>query len=131
MRRPKRPAPLVDAWFDLLPPAQQPLARLLHGMVLDAAPQLVPAVRWGTLVYLGVGSALLTLAPQRTHLRLHVAQGAALAARFPELEGASPTARWLRLGYDDPVDRDLLRDLVHAAAALDTRPSRGPQGDVP
>lgn len=127
MRRPKRPAPLVEAWFDLLPAAQQPLARLLHGLVLDAAPQLVPAVRWGTLVYLGAGNALLTLAPQRTHLRLLLAQGAAVAARYPELEGASPTARWLRLGYDDPVDRDLLRELVRAAVALDT-PPRDPGG---
>ncbi|HMM84222.1 MAG: DUF1801 domain-containing protein [Gammaproteobacteria bacterium] len=128
MRRPKRAAPLVDAWFDLLPAAQQPLARLLHGLVLDAAPQLVPAVRWGTLAYLGTDAALMTLAPQRGHLRLHLAQGATLAARFPELEGPSPTARWLRIGYDDPVDRDLLRELVRAAVALDASP-RDPQGD--
>ncbi len=118
MRRPLRPAPLVDAWFDLLPPPQQPLARLLHALVLGSAPQLVPAVRWGTLAYLLGDAPLLTLAPQRTYMHLQVMHGAALAPRFPELDGSARTQRFLRLRYSQPVDRDLVHELVLAAVRL-------------
>jgi hypothetical protein len=115
MRRSLRPSPLVDAWFDLLPAPQQPLLRRLHGLVLDAEPALVPAVKWGSLGYADAGRPVLLLVPQRHQAQLQVVHGAALAHRFPELGGEGRTTRMLRLRYTHPIDDDLVRDLVHAA----------------
>jgi hypothetical protein len=116
MRRPSRPTPLVEAWFDLLPPGQQPLARQIHRLVLGAAAQLLPAVRWGSLTYRDEHGPVLTIVPLRHHLQLQVVQGAALAAGFPELEGAARGMRHLDLPYRRPLDTPRLEALVAAAA---------------
>jgi hypothetical protein len=114
--------PLVEAWFDLLPPGQQALARELHGMILALAPDLDQSVRSGHLVYGVERQHVLALAPHRQHLHLQIFAGSALATRFPALEGSGPGLRQLRLRYAQPVDVDGVGALV--AAAVRAAPAR-------
>jgi hypothetical protein len=124
--------PLVEAWFDLLPAGQQPLARELHAAILALAPGLDQTVRSGHLVYGIERQHVLALAPHRQHLHLQVFAGSALAVRFPALEGAGPGLRQLRLRYAQPVDMDMVRAIVAAAAqSAPVRRSGPPPGREP
>lgn len=127
MRRPLRTSPLVDAWFDLLPPVQQPLSRALHKLLLELGPQLMPAVKWGTMGYMQDESMVIALAPHRVNMQLQIAQGAQLQLRFPELEGTARMQRHLRLRWTKPMDEELVRDLVKATLALPPPRERPPR----
>jgi len=124
--------PLVEAWFDLLPAGQQPLARELHLAILALAPGLDQTVRSGHLIYGIERQHVLALAPHRQHLHLQVFAGSALVARFPMLEGTGPGLRQLRLRYAQPVDMALVHAIVAAAAqAAPARRSGSPPGREP
>lgn len=110
--------PLVEAWFDLLPPGQQPLARELHTQVLALAPDLDQSVRAGHLIFGVERQHVLALAPHRQFLHLQVFAGAALARSFPMLEGSGPGLRQLRLRYAQPFDVDLVAAIVAAAVKM-------------
>lgn len=123
--------PLVEAWFDLLPAGQQPLARELHAVILALAPGLDQTVRSGHLVYGVDRQHVLALAPHRQYLHLQVFAGSTLAARFPALEGSGPGLRQLRLRYAQPVDLNLVHAVVTAAAhTAPARRSGPPPGRV-
>ena len=115
MRGVVKSAALVETWFDMLPAPQRSLARELHELVQRAAPQLTSTVKWGNLVLVHRGASALAIAPHRSHLDLQVFEAAALAARFPRLEGVGPRVRHLRLAYNEPLDVPLLRALVAAS----------------
>jgi hypothetical protein len=133
MRKLLRSAALVEAWFDLLPPQQQPLVRAVHALVLGRQPTLVPSVKWGTLGYALDDVPLMELAPHRINLQLQVLQGAALQRQFPELEGQARSQRHVRLRYSRPLaDAQLLTELVDAVvrqARLTPGGRRGPPRD--
>jgi hypothetical protein len=120
MRGHRQHAALVDSWFELLPAGQQPGARALHAVVRDAAPQLELTVRGGGLVYALNGLHVMALAPFHSHLHLQVFRGAALAARFPELEGSSKGLRQLRIRHGQQFDALLVEAIVKAAVAEST-----------
>lgn len=115
MRGTLRSAALVEAWFDMLPPDQVPLTRALQRAVLDAAPQLGQAVKWGNLVFTLGGAHLLAIMTHKTHANLQVFHGAQLASRFPQLEGSGKGLRHLKCRYGDEVDADVVRALVLAS----------------
>lgn len=115
MRSPLVTPAVVDAWLDTLRPEQQPLARALRRVVLDAAPALVPVVKWGNLVFTLRGRHALAVVIHKDHAQLQVFNGAALAAKHPGLEGAGRDARHLKLGYVEGLDEARIRELARDA----------------
>ncbi len=117
MRTMLRSGALIEAWFDSLAPAQAELARHLREVVLDAEPGLVPAVKWGNLVFSLQRDHLLAIVAYRDHLNLQVFNGARLLARHPGLSGSGKGLRHLRLALGAPLPGDRVRRLVADAAA--------------
>ncbi|MEF7613675.1 DUF1801 domain-containing protein [Aquincola sp. MAHUQ-54] len=118
MRHLVRSAALIEAWFDMLPPQHQPAARRLQALVLAASPSLGQAVKWGNLIFTVNHFHALAIAPYKTHLHLQVFRGAALMHRFPMLEGTGRGLRHLKWRYSQPLDEELIADLVLATVAL-------------
>ena len=117
MRSIVRTGPLIAAWFDTLREDQRSVAQALRDAVLDAAPALEPAVKWGNLVFSHLGGHALAIVIHKDHARLQVFNGARLSERFPMLEGSGPGVRYLRLRYHQPVDGALVTALTRAVVA--------------
>lgn len=115
MRSVVKSAALVEAWFDMLPAVQRPLARELQAAILAAAPQLMSAVKWGNLLFQQRGTNAVAIAPHRSHIHLQFFDGLALAERFPRLEGTGSRVRHLRCSYGEPLDAALVSEMVRAA----------------
>ncbi len=121
MRRLSNSAALVDNWFDMLPPHQQATVRALHGAVLDAAPQLVPSVKWGNLAYLDGAAQILSISTHKTHAQLQAARvlSAMLPPHGPGDEAAEhPLARPLKCRYSQGVDEGQVARVVGACMQL-------------
>lgn len=118
MRHLMRSAALIDAWFDMLPPVQRGAAQRLHDLVRAAGPELVREVKWGNLLFTHSGTHALAIAPHKTHVHLQVFRGFALAEQFPELEGSGKTPRHLKWRYSQPIDEELVSDVVRATVVL-------------
>jgi uncharacterized protein YdhG (YjbR/CyaY superfamily) len=118
MRHLVRPGALVATYFDSLAPSQVATARALQQAVLGAAPQLEQAVKWGNLTFVTEGRNLLAIVTHKAHAHLQVFNGALLTTRFPELEGVGKGIRHIKVRYSQPVDVDLVHDLVLASVAL-------------
>jgi hypothetical protein len=121
MRRLSNSAALVDNWFDMLPPHQQATVRALHGTVLDAAPQLVPSVKWGNLAYLDGAAQILSISTHKTHAQLQAARVlcAMLPPHGPGEEAAEhPLARPLKCRYSQQVDEGQVARVVRACMEL-------------
>lgn len=118
MRIPVRPAALVAAYFDNLLPQERATAQALQRTVLEAAPGLEQAVKWGNLVFTQAGQHVLAIVTHKTHANLQFFHGAALAPQFPQLEGSGKGVRHLKCRYRQPVDDALVKALVRAALDL-------------
>ncbi len=118
MRSPLLSRAVVDAWFDTLRPHQRPAAQALRQSVLAAAPALSQAVKWGNLVFLHHGRHALAIVVHREQAHLQVFAGAALAERYPMLEGGGRDVRHLKVSYETPFDAGLVRRLVQDAVAV-------------
>jgi len=127
MRSILRPAALIETWFDTLRPDQQELARLLRDLVHAAAPELASSVKWGNLMFTHEGTHAVAIVMHKDHANLQVFNGAALADRFPDLEGTGRGVRHLRFRYRYPVDEELLREVVQACVEqMELVPRTGP-----
>ncbi|MBP6901385.1 MAG: DUF1801 domain-containing protein [Burkholderiaceae bacterium] len=107
------PDRLFESWLEMMPPRQAATLLGLHRLVLSAGPGLVPSIKWGNLVYLYNGRALLSLTPYRqaTHLALVQVPG---PRRPPPRPVRGPDPRVLRFRHGsvadgDPVLLDALR----------------------
>jgi len=118
MRSLLRPAAIVEAWFDMLPPAHAPTIRRLRDAVLEAGPELQQVVKWGNLVFVHHGAHAFAIVPHKAHAQLQVFRGALMALEFPELEGTGKGPRHLRVRYGHPLDEDLLREIVRTGLGL-------------
>jgi hypothetical protein len=130
MRSILRPAALIETWFDTLRPEQQELARALRDLVLAASPALVSSVKWGNLMFTYEGTHAVAIVMHRDHANLQIFNGAALAERFPELEGAGKGVRHLRFRLRYPIDEELVREVVQACVELMERSPRTGPGDL-
>ena len=127
MRSILRPAALIETWFDTLRPDQQELARLLRDLVQASAPELVCSVKWGNLMFTYQGTHAVAIVMHKDHANLQIFNGAALAERFPELEGTGKGVRHLRFRYRYPVDEELVREAVQSCVELmELSPRTGP-----
>ena len=118
MRGTVRPNALVAAYFDTLGPDQRETAQALQRAVLEAAPDLNQAVKWGNLVFMADRQNLLAIVAHKGHANLQVFNGAALAGDFPQLEGTGKGLRHLKCRYRQPVDTALVGQLVRAAVRV-------------
>lgn len=109
---------VVSAWFDLQPADAQPLLRAAHQRVVDTAPDLAAAVKWGHLVYSLHGRHVLALVPHRHHANLQVFHGASLHLPDLALGGQGREMRHLKLPLGQPPDADQVQAVVKAAVAL-------------
>jgi antitoxin (DNA-binding transcriptional repressor) of toxin-antitoxin stability system len=96
-----KPEWLIDAWLDLLPPRQATGLRTLHQAVLAASPSLLPAVRWGNLVYLREGRPVAQLTPYREAVHLHLT-----LLRPTRQHRPGPGAGTQRFRHGRPIDSD-------------------------
>ena len=118
MRSVVRSEPVIHAWFDLIEPDQQVVARALRDALMAAEPALVPMVKWGNLVFTLGGQHAFAIVTHRTQVNLQVFNGADLADRFPELDGTSRGSRQLKFRLREPIDESLVREVVLASAEL-------------
>ena len=127
MRSILRPAALIETWFDNLRPEQHDMARRLRSLVQSAAPELVPSVKWGNLMFTHEGTHAVAMVMHKDHANLQVFNGVSLIDRFPELEGTGRGMRHIRFRYRLPIDEDLVRQLVQACVELmEASPRTGP-----
>lgn len=115
MRTNVRPAALVAAYFDNLPPEERATALMLQRAVLEAEPRLEQTVKWGNLVFTWQGTNALAIVTHKTHANLQFFQGAGIAPQFPQLEGTGKGVRHLKCRYRQPVDDALIKSMVEAA----------------
>ena len=115
MRHLVRPAAIVANYFDTLTPVQQVSVRALQQAVLDASALLEQSVKWGNLTFTLHGRNILAVAVYKTHLNLQVFNAAALSERFEQLEGVGKGMRLLKVRYGQPIDADLIGQIVQAA----------------
>ena len=118
MRSLLRPAAIVDAWFDMLPPGHAPTIRRLREAVMAAAPDLQQVVKWGNLVFVHKGAHAFAIVPHKAHAQLQVFRGALMMLQFPELEGNGKGPRHLKVRYGHPLDEDLVQELVRHGVSL-------------
>lgn len=115
MRTPVRPAALVAAYFDNLAPEERETAQALRDAVLAAAPHLTQAVKWGNLTFQLDGQSLISIVLHKSHAHLQFFNGAELAVQYTSLEGTGKGMRHLKCRYRQPVDTEVVRDLVVAS----------------
>jgi len=118
MRSILRPAALIETWFDTLRPEQKDMARRLRELVVAASPELASSVKWGNLMFTHEGTHAVAIVMHKDHANLQIFNGAALADRFPELEGSGRGVRHLRFRYRYPVDEVLVREVVQACVEM-------------
>lgn len=114
MRTILRSAALIETWFDTLRPEQQELARELREAVTGAGAELAASVKWGNLMFTYEGTHAVAIVIHKDHANLQVFNGAMLIDRFPELEGTGRGMRHLKFRLRQPVDRELVRQVVLA-----------------
>ena len=118
MRTLLRPAAIVDAWFDMLPPGHAPTIQALRAAILEAGPELQQVVKWGNLVFTHHGTHAFAIVPHKSHANLQVFRGALMEAQFPELEGGGRGPRVLKVRYGHPIDEDLVHEIVRIGLSL-------------
>lgn len=117
MRNLAQTQPLVDAWFDFLPPAQRPIARILQTTLRGALPALTEQVRWGNLVFLMDTVPLVGLASHKNYMALQILLNVPLGQRFPQIETYGKGQKLLKNKPGVPVDEDLVAAIVRTLAA--------------
>jgi hypothetical protein len=114
MRSPVRPAALIAAHFDTLAPPVREVAQALHHLVAELAPQLSQTLQWGNVVFQHQGRNAIGIAAHKNHVQLQFFHGAALAAQFSALEGAGKGVRHLKCRLHQPLEIELVSNLVRA-----------------
>lgn len=121
MRSNGRSKALVSAWLDFQPPAVRAVAERLQQAVRASEPELAEAIKWGNLVYLLDGAAVLAIAPHKAHVNLQIFHGSELPPGLGPLEGAGRGPRSLRCRLNQPIDPVQVEMLVAAAVAMARR----------
>lgn len=113
-----RPEPLVKHWFDVLPVKAQAPVHELCVLVQACDEELLRGVHWGNLVFSYRGRALLAISAHRTHVNLQVFNGTLLLPRFPMLLGSDKQAKHLKCRLGEPLNEELVQNLVRASLRL-------------
>jgi hypothetical protein len=135
MRSNGRSKALVSAWFDFQSDTVRAVAEDLQQAVRVAEPELVETIKWGNLVYMLDGVAVLAIAPHKAHVNLQIFHGSELPPGLGPLEGAGRGSRNLRCRLHQTIDPVQVEMLVAAAVAMarrlaQQRPPRMAEEDV-
>ena len=117
MRNVYRPAAVVEAWLELMRPAQAAAVRTVMKAVAQAHPGLSVAVKWGSLMVLLGDQPQLSITPFNKFVHLQLLHGAVLMRRFPMLAGQGPGARLYRMRISEPIDEALVTEMTRALLA--------------
>ena len=104
MRKAQQTRSLVAAWFDFLPPAEQPVAQAIHKTIRATASELTETVRQGNLLLSMNGEPLLAIAPARNQVHLLIFNGVDIEATLGPLEGVGRRQRQVVFPSASPVD---------------------------
>ncbi|RZT97644.1 DUF1801 domain-containing protein [Rivibacter subsaxonicus] len=115
MRSPVRPAALIAAHFDTLSPPVREVAQALHKLVAETAPQLTQTLQWGNVVFQHQGRNAIGIAAHKSYVLLQFFNGALLATQFSALEGTGKGLRHLKCRLQQPLDVELVANLVQAS----------------
>ncbi|MCI4360392.1 MAG: DUF1801 domain-containing protein [Thermoplasmata archaeon] len=110
--------PKVDVLLEGARGEVRPIAVALRRLVRTHAPELREATKWGNPVWIGRRVAVCLMVYDR-HVNLGLFQGAALAARFPEIEGTGKNLRHVKVPDLASARRPVLARILRAAVALD------------
>lgn len=94
------------------------MAEALRRLVRAHAPELLETMKWGNPVRVGKGDAV-SLMLFAHHVNLGLFQGATLADRDPEVEGAGKRLRHVKVPDLASARRPVLVRILRAAVALD------------
>jgi len=126
MRKAQQTRSLVAAWFDFLPPAEQPVAQTIHKTIRAAAFELTETVRQGNLLLSMNGEPLLAIAPARNQVNLLIYNGIDVEATLGPLEGVGRRQRQVVFPSADPVDTAR----VEAVARVSVEVARRHQANI-
>ena len=88
----------AEKLIQTLPYEQQAMMHKLRELVLKADPTIVETIKWGAPVY-SRGKNLLSMIPEKSHDSLKIWDGAALADKYPAIQGEGPGVRHLKVKY--------------------------------
>ena len=121
MRKAQQTRSLVAAWFDFLPPAEQPVAQAIHKTIRATVGELTETIRQGNLLLSMNGEPLLAIAPARNQVNLLVFNGADVEATLGPLEGVGRRQRQVVFPSASPVDVARVEQVARVSAAVARR----------
>lgn len=112
-------------WLETCPEFSWPLANQLREWILTWEPDLTEAIKWNNLCF-SARKLVLGLAACKAHVNLFFFRGTELpdpAKLFAPGGEGNTNIRTIRITTLDRLNRAALRDLLHAAVALDADPT--------
>jgi len=105
----------VERWFAEKKPPAEPAMRLVLDVVLGADDRLTAYIKYGSLLmgFEGDLAAFVQYGKKRVNLMFN--RGARIKGDFPHLEGAGPSARFMR--FADVAEVDAHADELAAVAS--------------
>ena len=116
MRKAQQTRSLVAAWFDFLPPAEQPVAQAIHKTIRATASELTETVRQGNLLLSMNGEPLLAISPARNQVNLLIFNGSDVEVTLGPLEGVGRRQRQVVFPSTAPVDIARVEQVARASA---------------
>ena len=110
----------VSAFIGTLAAEHRPMVRTLRSLILEAAPDATPSVKWGTLAYDLDGSLFAVSAPKDV-VNLYVLTIGVLAKHKKQLAGISQGKCVLRFPPGAELPMTALRAVLAAAVATKAR----------
>ena len=121
MRKAQQTRSLVAAWFDFLPPAEQPVAQAIHKTIRATVSELTETVRQGNLLLSMNGEPLLAIAPARNQVNLLIFNGSDVEATLGPLEGVGRRQRQVAFPCTVPVDTVRVATVARVSAEVARR----------
>ena len=112
-------------WLETCPDFSKPLAEQVCDWILTWEPDLTESIKWNNLCFSG-RKLVVGIAACRAHVTVVFFRGTELpdpAKLFSPGSDGNTNIRSLRVTSLDGVNRAALRDLLHAAVALDADPT--------
>ena len=121
MRKAQQTRSLVAAWFDFLPPAEAPVAQVLHKTIRATVSDLTETIRQGNLLLSMNGEPLLAIAPARNQVNLLIFNGSDVEAALGPLAGVGRRQRQVSFASASPVDVARVEQIARASAEVARR----------
>jgi hypothetical protein len=113
----------VTTYFESLSPAQRDIARAAHRQLMNAAPTLESAVKWGIAQYTFPGMSMkdaegFAIYATSKSVNLAIGRGGELSKAHPLLEGTGKSMRHVKLTSVEQANSPAVAAIVKDAVAL-------------